>query len=139
MFFFTQSQHSGAFMAIETIYTDQAPAPIGPYSQGKKVGGFIFTAGQIGLDGQGRIVDGGVAAQARQAIENLRAILEAGGSGLEDVVKTLIFLADMEDFAAVNAVYGEYFGVSVPARSTVQAARLPKDALVEIEAIAYVE
>ncbi len=125
-------------MASETIYTDRAPAPIGPYSQAKKAGGFIFTAGQIGLTAGGTLVEGGAPQQARRAIENLAAVLDAGGGTLADVVKTVIFLADMNDFAEVNAVYAEFFGESVPARSTVQAARLPKDALVEIEAVAHV-
>jgi 2-iminobutanoate/2-iminopropanoate deaminase len=125
-------------MAAETIFTDRAPAPIGPYSQAKKVGGFIFTAGQIGLTPAGTIIEGGAGAQARLAIENLSAVLEAGGASLGDVVKTVIFLADMNHFGEVNGVYGEFFGEEAPARSTVQAARLPKDALVEIEAVAYV-
>lgn len=125
-------------MASEIIFTERAPAPIGPYSQAKKVGGFVFTAGQIGLGPEGNLVQGGVAEQARQALENLGAVLEAAGAGFDDVVKTVIFLADMADFAAVNAIYKEYFDASAPARSTVQAAGLPKGALVEIEAIAYV-
>lgn len=121
---------------IETIYTSEAPEPIGPYSQAKRAAGFVFTAGQIALGPDGTIVGADAAAQAHQAIANLRAVLTAGGASLETVVKTTIFLKDMNDFAAVNGVYAEYFGGSVPARSTVEAARLPKDALVEIEAIA---
>ena len=124
-------------MEVQTIYTEHAPAPIGPYSQGKKVGGFLFTAGQIGMEPDGTVA-GDVSAQTRKAIANLRAVLEAGGADLEGVIKTTIFLKDMNDFAAVNAVYGEYFGGSAPARSTGEVARLPKDALVEIEAIASV-
>lgn len=123
-------------MSIERINSPQAPSPIGPYSQAIAAGGFIFTAGQIGLVGDGGMIDGGVEEQTRQALRNLAAVLEAGGAGFGDVVKTTIFLKDMGDFPAVNAIYGELFGASAPARSTVEAARLPKDALVEIEAIA---
>jgi 2-iminobutanoate/2-iminopropanoate deaminase len=123
-------------MSIDRIYSQQAPSPIGPYSQGIAAGGFIFTAGQIGLVGDGGMIDGGVEEQTRQALRNLAAVLEAGGAGFADVVKTTIFLKDMGDFPAVNAIYAEHFGASAPARSTVEAARLPKDALVEIEAIA---
>ncbi|MEO5929731.1 MAG: RidA family protein [Candidatus Kapaibacterium sp.] len=125
-------------MASEIIFTESAPLPIGPYSQAIRAGGFLFTAGQIPLK-DGTLVDGGVAEQARQAILNLQAILEAGGASLGTVVKTTIFLLDMEDFAVVNAVYAEYFGNNSPARSTVQVSRLPKDARVEIEAIAVAE
>lgn len=124
-------------MESQTVYSPAAPAPIGPYSQAKKVAGFIFTAGQIGMDLSGTLADG-VTAQTHLAIANLRAVLEAGGASLDMIVKTTIFLKDMNDFAAVNEAYGQYFGASAPARSTVQAARLPKDALVEIEAVAYV-
>lgn len=126
-------------MANDVIFTGNAPAPIGPYSQGIRAGNMVFTAGQISLAPDGTMVAGGAAEQARQAISNLKGVLEAGGASLASVVKTTIFLKDMNDFAAVNEVYAEYFGASVPARSTVQVARLPKDALVEIEAIAMVE
>jgi 2-iminobutanoate/2-iminopropanoate deaminase len=125
-------------MSAETIFTEQAPAPIGPYSQAKKIGGFVFTAGQVALDGTGALVGDDAATQARQAIANLQAVLGAGGASLDNVVKTTIFLKDMGDFAQVNQVYAEFFGTSAPARSTVEVARLPKDALVEIEAIAFV-
>jgi 2-iminobutanoate/2-iminopropanoate deaminase len=125
-------------MSAETIYTEQAPAPIGPYSQAKKIAGFVFTAGQVALDGNGTLVGDDAATQARQAIANLQAVLGAGGASLDNVVKTTIFLKDMGDFAQVNQVYAEFFGTSAPARSTVEVARLPKDALVEIEAIAFV-
>ncbi|MDB5033255.1 MAG: hypothetical protein JWQ98_496 [Chlorobi bacterium] len=125
-------------MASEIIFTESAPLPIGPYSQAVRAGGFLFTAGQIPLK-NGALVDGDVGDQARQAILNLQAILEAGGASLATVVKTTIFLLDMEDFGAVNAVYAEYFGNNSPARSTVQVSRLPKDARVEIEAIAIAE
>ncbi len=124
-------------MERRIISTDAAPGAIGPYSQGVAAGGFVFTAGQIGLDpATGEFVAGGVVDQARQALANAKAILEAAGAGLMDVVKVTVFLADMGDFAVVNEVYSEYFAVSQPARSAVQAARLPKDALVEVEMIA---
>jgi 2-iminobutanoate/2-iminopropanoate deaminase len=124
--------------AIQTVFTERAPAPIGPYSQATSAAGFLYTAGQLGLGADGSLVGGDAASQARQALENLRAVVEAGGSSLERVVKTTIFLLDMNDFAAVNAVYAEFFDASKPARSTVQVARLPKDGLVEIEAVALV-
>ena len=120
-----------------TVFTEQAPAPIGPYSQGKVFGNLLFTAGQIGLTPAGELADG-LKAQTRQALANLKAVLEAGGASFGSVVKTTIFLKDMNDFGTVNSIYAEAFGDSAPARSTVQAARLPKDALVEIEAIAAV-
>jgi len=126
-------------MDSETIFTELAPAPIGPYSQGMRGGNFIFTAGQLGLLADGTMISEDVGEQTRRSIENLRSVLEAGGGSLGSVVKTTIFLKDMNDFGAVNAIYTEYFGDSAPARSTVQVARLPKDGLVEIEAIAIVE
>lgn len=117
-----------------------APAAIGPYSQAVKVDGFLFTSGQIALDpATGKMVAGGVAEQATRVLENLKAVLEAAGCGLKSVVKTTVFLKNIGDFAVMNEVYGQYFapaGVVAPARSTVEAARLPKDALVEIEVIA---
>ena len=121
------------------ISTTNAPAAIGPYSQAVRCGDLLFTSGQVGFDpGTGVLVPGGVDAEARQVLANLSAVLQAAGLSLGDVVKTTVFLADMNDFATVNAIYGEAFaGVSVmPARSTVQVARLPRDARVEIEAIA---
>lgn len=123
----------------EVVFTEGAPRPIGPYSQGIRAGNLLFTAGQIALTGDGTLVDGGAAAQARQALINLRAIVEAGGGSLANVVKTTIFLKSMDDFGAVNEVYGEFFTTNPPARSTVEVSRLPKDALVEIEAIAIIE
>lgn len=121
------------------VITDQAPAAIGPYSAGIVFGSFLFTAGQIGLDpSSGNMLEGGVEAQARRALLNLKAILEAGGSGLEKVVKTTVFLKDINDFQSVNAVYGEFFTENPPARSAVQVAALPKNALVEVEAVAFV-
>lgn len=119
------------------IKTSKAPAAIGPYSQGIAAGRMIFTSGQLPADPEtGAIVPGGIAEQARQALTNLRSVLEEAGASLNNVVKTLVFLKDMNDFAAFNAVYAEFFSEPCPARSCVEAARLPKDALVEIEAIA---
>jgi 2-iminobutanoate/2-iminopropanoate deaminase len=121
----------------ESVRTQGAPAPIGPYSQAICANGFVFVSGQIGIDpATGGVVQGDAAAQTRQVMKNLAAILEAAGSGLDRVVKTTVFLADMGQFARVNEVYGEYLHGLKPARSTVEVARLPKDALVEIEAIA---
>ncbi len=123
-------------MKREVIATKSAPAAIGPYSQGIAASGLVFTAGQIGLDpATGKLAEG-VESQTRQVLANLRAILEAAGSGPDRVLKTTIFLADMADFARVNTIYGEAFGANPPARSTVQVAALPLGALVEIEAIA---
>ncbi|MEW6503387.1 MAG: RidA family protein [Chloroflexota bacterium] len=121
----------------EVVTTDQAPKPIGPYSAAVKGGHFLFTAGQIGIDPQtGEMVPGGVEAETRQVMKNLRALLEAAGTSFERVVKTTIFLRDMNDFTRVNAIYGEFFAGEPPARSTVQVAGLPKGAAVEIEVIA---
>lgn len=122
------------------VYSPQAPEPIGPYSQGIAVQGpFIFTSGQIALDvNTMALVGEDVKTQTAQAIRNLAAVLEAGGTSLQNVVKTTVFLADMNDFAAMNEVYSQFFTQDAPpARSCIQVARLPKDALVEIEAIAY--
>jgi 2-iminobutanoate/2-iminopropanoate deaminase len=124
-------------MDMQILFSERAPAPIGPYSQGIRAGGFIFTAGQIPLAPDGTMVEGGVADQARQVIANLQGVLSSAGATLADVVKITIYLKDMNDFPQVNEVYGEFFGQTPPARSTVQVARLPKDALVEIEAIAW--
>jgi 2-iminobutanoate/2-iminopropanoate deaminase len=125
-------------MVPDTIITENAASPIGPYSQGTIGAGLIFTAGQIGVRTDGSVVDGGVAEQTRQVILNLKAVIEAGGGSLQSVLKTTIFLKNMNDFASVNEVYGEYFGTRSPARSTVEVSRLPKDVLVEIEAVALV-
>jgi 2-iminobutanoate/2-iminopropanoate deaminase len=124
----------------QIIKTKRAPQAIGPYSQAVRAGGFVFASGQIPLDPQtGEFVAGGVAEQTEQVLHNLSAVLEAAGTSLERVVKTTVFLADMNDFAAMNEVYGRYFGEEAPpARATVEAARLPRDARVEIEAIAIV-
>ena len=122
---------------MDIISTDQAPQALGPYSQAIRANGFIFCSGQIPIDpAAGAVVATTAADQARQAITNLQKVLEAAGSGLGKVVKTTVFLGDMSDFAAVNAVYAELFGDTKPARSCVQAARLPKDVKIEIEAIA---
>jgi 2-iminobutanoate/2-iminopropanoate deaminase len=120
------------------VSTADAPAAIGPYSQAVKAGGFVFTSGQIALDpATGQMVTGGTAEEARQVLANLRAVLAAAGASIDDVVKTTIFLADMDDFGLVNEIYAETFRSAMPARSTVQAARLPRGARVEIEAIAF--
>ena len=121
----------------EIISTENAPGAIGPYSQAIKANGMLFCSGQIPIDpATGEFVEGGVAEQTEQVFKNLSAVLEAGGSGLEGVVKTTVFLADMNDFSAMNEIYGKYFDSNKPARATVQAARLPRDAKVEIECIA---
>ncbi len=123
----------------QVVQTERAPAAIGPYSQAIRAGNLVFTAGQVGIDpATGKLVEG-TAAQTRQAMQNLKAILEAAGSSLERVVKTTIFVADLNDFAVVNEVYGSFFTGAPPARSTVQVARLPLDARVEIEMVAVVE
>jgi 2-iminobutanoate/2-iminopropanoate deaminase len=126
-------------MSHRVISTDKAPKAIGPYSQGIATPGIIFCSGQVGLDPvTGILVDGDIKDQARQALSNLSAVLQAAGSSLERVVKTTIFLAHIEDFAAVNAVYGEVFTKNLPARSTIGGVCLPRGALVEIELIAEV-
>lgn len=122
------------------LATAGAPAAIGPYSQAVLAGQLLFCSGQIPLDPvTGQIVEGDVAAQTRRVLENVRAILVAADLSFDDVVKTTVFLADMNDFAAMNAVYAEYFTAPAPARSTVQAARLPRDARVEIEIVALLK
>jgi 2-iminobutanoate/2-iminopropanoate deaminase len=129
-------------MSRSIITTDGAPAAIGPYAQGVRVGNLIFTAGQCGLDPvTGQAVPGGVKEQTERALKNVEAILEAAGSSLGQVVKTTVFLKDMNDFAAMNAVYASFFesdSDTLPARSTVEVARLPRNLLVEIEAVAEV-
>ena len=119
------------------IETQKAPGPIGPYSQAVLANGFIFVSGQIPIDPMtGNMATGGVAEQTRQVIQNIAAILESAGSALGKVVKTTVFLANLEDFPSFNIVYGEFFSADAPARATVEVARLPKNALVEIEVIA---
>ncbi len=129
-------------MSKHVIATDKAPAAIGPYSQAVRAGNLVFTAGQIALDpATQQVVAGGITEQTTRVLENLKAILEAAGSSLAQVVKTTVFLKDFNDFAAMNAVYAAYLapgGAQPPARSTVEVARLPKDVLVEIEVIAEV-
>ena len=121
----------------EIIATNDAPQAIGPYSQAVRVGNMIFASGQIPLDPATKeFVPGGVAEQTEQVLKNLTAVFAAAGVGLDQIVKTTVFLADMNDFNAMNEVYGKYFAQNPPARATVQAARLPRDAKVEIEAIA---
>lgn len=127
-------------MPVKRIQTDKAPAPIGPYSQAVAADGkFLYTAGQVAIDpATGNVVEGDIKVQTRQVLKNLEAILNAGGSSLKSVVKTTVFLKDMNEFGSMNEVYGEFFSVSAPARSTVQVSRLPKDVKVEIEAIALI-
>ncbi|HTP02739.1 MAG TPA: RidA family protein [Anaerolineales bacterium] len=121
----------------QSVLTEKAPKPIGPYSQGIQAGAFVFASGQAGLDpNTGELVAGGVEAETRQVLTNIKHVLEAGGSGLAHVVKTTVFLVDMADFPKMNAVYAEFFPATPPARSTVAVAALPKAAHVEIEAIA---
>ena len=121
----------------EIVSTENAPGAIGPYSQAIKAGGMVFCSGQIPVDpATGEFVSDDVAEQTEQVLKNLSAVLEAAGSGLGQVVKTTVFLADMNDFGVMNEVYGRYFSDNKPARATVQAARLPKDARVEIECVA---
>lgn len=129
-------------MSKTKVHTPNAPAAIGPYSQGIRAGNLIFTAGQTGTDpATGQFVAGGVEEQTARTLENLKAILEAAGTSMDRVVKATVYLKDMADFAAMNAVYAKYLapqGVTAPARTTIQAARLPKDALVEIDLIAEI-
>jgi len=124
-------------MSKTVISTTNAPAAIGPYSQAIRIGDLLFTSGQVPLDpATGAVVEGGIEEQARQSLSNVKAILNEAGTNMGSVVKTTVFLKDMNDFAAMNAVYAEFFQEPYPARSAVQVARLPKDVLVEIEAIA---
>jgi 2-iminobutanoate/2-iminopropanoate deaminase len=123
----------------QPIKTDNAPAAIGPYSQAIKANGFVFVSGQIPIDPQtGEFVEGGITEQTARVLKNLTAVLEAAGSSLEQVVKTTVFLADMKEFSSMNEVYAGFFPSPPPARSTVAAAGLPRDARVEIEAIALI-
>jgi 2-iminobutanoate/2-iminopropanoate deaminase len=126
-------------MIRETIRTDKAPKAIGPYEQAVKVGDLIYTAGQIPIDPTtGNLIDGGIVEQTRQVLENLKAVLEAGGASLDTVIKATVFLKNMADFAALNEVYGLYLGKAKPARSTVAVADLPRGALVEIDMVATI-
>lgn len=121
---------------MKLIQTQHAPAAIGPYSQAIQVGSLLFTSGQIPLRADGSLVEGGIEVQTQQVFDNLRAVIEAAGGSLAQVVKTTVFLKDLQDFAAMNGVYEAAFGSHRPARSAVQVARLPRDVLIEIEAIA---
>lgn len=124
-------------MSMRTISTDKAPKAIGPYSQGIAASGFLFLSGQVPLDpGTGQLVQGTVQEEVTRILDNLKAVLEAGGSGLQRVVRTTVYLTSLEDFAAMNEVYARYFGDHRPARSTVQVSALPRGARVEIDAIA---
>lgn len=126
-------------MLKEPVQTSNAPAALGPYSQAIKAGGFVYTSGQVAINPEtGEFIGGGIAEQTDRVLRNVAAVLEAAGSSLDRVVKTLVFLADMDDFAAMNEVYAKFFPGAPPARSTVQAARLPRDARVEIETVALV-
>ena len=123
---------------MEYIHTDKAPKAIGPYSQAIKIGDFIFTSGQIALTPDGVMREGDIEVQTTQVLTNLKNILEEAGSSLDKVIKTTIFLANMDDFAKVNEIYAKFFGSHKPARSTVAVKTLPKNALIEIEAIATI-
>jgi 2-iminobutanoate/2-iminopropanoate deaminase len=124
----------------DVISTPDAPTAIGPYSQGIRANGFIFVSGQVAIDpATQQVITGDVAAQTARVIQNLSEILEAAGSGLGKVVRTTVFLKNMNDFTAMNEVYGKYFSAAPPARSTVEVSRLPKDVLVEIDVIALAE
>jgi len=130
-------------MSKTVVSTPLAPKAVGPYSQGVRVGSLVYTAGQAALDpNTQQLISGGITEQTRRTLENLKAVLEAAGTTLDRVVKANVYLKDMNDFAAMNAVYAEYLapqGVIAPARTTIEAARLPKDALVEIELIAEID
>ena len=126
-------------MKKEMIATEKAPKAIGPYSQGIKSGGFAFVSGQLPVDpATGEFPAGGIKEQARQSLQNVKSVLEATGSSLENVLKTTVFLQDINDFAAFNAIYTEFFKTDCPARSCIQIAALPKGALIEVEAIAAI-
>ena len=121
---------------MKEIKTNNAPQALGPYSQGIIMGNTIFTSGQIGINPENGVIASTIEEQAKQALKNLKAVLEAGGASMQDVVKTTVFIKNMDDFAKVNEIYAEFFTEPYPARSCVEVARLPKDLLVEIEAIA---
>ena len=124
----------------ETVKTEKAPAAIGPYSQGIRSGGFLFCSGQIPLDpATGKMVEGGIKVQTERVLQNLEAVLTSGGASLRSVVKTTVYLVDLADFPEMNGVYGTFFPENPPARATVQVAKLPAGALVEIDAIASLE
>jgi 2-iminobutanoate/2-iminopropanoate deaminase len=124
---------------MKTVQTNQAPAAIGPYSQGMVVNNLFFSSGQIPLTAEGTMIQGGIKEQTHQVFQNLKAVLSAAGASLDTVVKATVFIKNMDEFAAVNEVYGEYFSAHKPARSCVEVARLPKDVLIEIEVVALVK
>jgi 2-iminobutanoate/2-iminopropanoate deaminase len=124
---------------IKVITTDKAPTAVGPYSQALAVNGFVFCSGQIGIDPKTNKLVDGIEKQTRQVMDNLREVISAGGSDFNHVVKTTIYLSDMNNYGLVNQIYGEYFTDNKPARATVEVSRLPKDCLIEIEAIAIVK
>lgn len=124
---------------MKAIQTNNAPAAIGPYSQGILVNNLFYSSGQIPLTVEGTMVEGDIKVQTRQVFKNLEAVLTAAGASFETVVKATVFIKDMNDFAAVNEIYGEYFATNKPARSCVEVARLPKDSLIEIEVVALVK
>lgn len=126
-------------MTISIFSTDKAPAAIGPYSQAVKAGPFLFASGQIPLRPDGSLVEGDIVAQTHQVLSNIKGVIEEAGGSLSNIVKTTVFIKDMNDFAKMNEVYGQYFGEHKPARSTVEVARLPRDVKVEIEFVAYLE
>jgi len=126
-------------MNKQTVSTPNAPAAIGPYSQGVKTGNLIFTSGQLPLNPQSGELVADIEGATKQSLDNVKAILESAGTSMDKIIKTVVFLRDMNDFAAMNAVYTTYFPTNPPARSAVQVARLPKDAILEIEAIALTD
>lgn len=127
-------------MPKQIIQTDTAPAAVGPYSQAVVANGFVFTAGQVPLiPGEGKLIEGDIQVQTRQSLENVKAVLEAAGSSLANVVKVTVYLDNIEDFAAMNEVYAQFFGENPPARSAFEVARLPLGAQVEIEAVALLD
>jgi len=127
-------------MKLEVVATGKAPKAVGPYVQGVKAGGFLFTAGQVGLDpATGKLVEGGIEAETRRVLENLQAVVEAAGGSFAQVVKTTVYLTDLNDFQTMNRIYATFFTGQSPARSTVGVARLPLGALVEIEMVALVD
>ena len=126
-------------MNKEVVSTDNAPKAIGPYSQGQKIGNLVFTSGQIPLDPKTGTLTTEIKAATKQSLENVKGILEASGSSLDNVIKTTVFIKNMDDFKVVNEIYATYFTSNPPARSCVEIAKLPMDALIEIEAIAYVD
>ncbi|EST51754.1 endoribonuclease L-PSP [Brevibacillus panacihumi W25] len=124
-------------MAISFLSTDKAPSAIGPYSQAAQVGPFLYASGQIPLRADGTLVEGDIVAQTEQVLANIKAVLAEAGGSLNNIVKTTVFIKDMNDFAPMNEIYGKHFGDHKPARSTVEVARLPRDVKVEIEFVAY--